>query len=91
MVEVGDCPSPFKHGYLQSINSPCSPPIPWIKASLRLARNRLRSLDDIPADDSRRSYPCFQPDVFHLNLELVEQLEQIATEKSVTQPQTVVA
>ncbi|KAL2832043.1 aldo/keto reductase [Aspergillus cavernicola] len=42
---------------------------------------QLRSLDDLPANDSRRNFPRFQPDVFHLNLKLVEQLEQIVAEK----------
>ncbi|KAL4780695.1 NADP-dependent oxidoreductase domain-containing protein [Aspergillus varians] len=52
---------------------------------------QLRSLDDLPAEDSRRHFPRFQPDVFHLNLKLVERLEQIAAEKKVTLAQAAIA
>lgn len=52
---------------------------------------QLRSLDDLPANDSRRNFPRFQPDVFHLNLKLVKQLEQIAKSKNVTLAQTAIA
>ncbi|RAK96828.1 aldo/keto reductase family protein [Aspergillus ibericus CBS 121593] len=52
---------------------------------------QVRSLDDLPADDIRRLFPRFQPEVFHLNLRLVEGLEQIAAEKKVTLAQTALA
>ncbi|PYI01444.1 Aldo/keto reductase [Aspergillus sclerotiicarbonarius CBS 121057] len=52
---------------------------------------QVRSLDDIPADDFRHLFPRFQPETFHLNLKLVERLEQIAAEKKVTLAQTALA
>jgi pyridoxine 4-dehydrogenase len=42
---------------------------------------RFKSLDDLPADDSRRLYPRFQPENFAVNLELVHRLESLAKEK----------
>ncbi|PWY89696.1 aldo/keto reductase [Aspergillus sclerotioniger CBS 115572] len=52
---------------------------------------QVRSLDDLPADDIRRIFPRFQPEVFHLNLKLVERIEEIAVEKGATLAQTALA
>ena len=52
---------------------------------------QVRSLEDLPPDDIRRLFPRIQPEVFHLNLRLVERLEEIATEKKATLAQTALA
>jgi len=48
---------------------------------------QIHKLDDIPANDSRRNFPRFQPDVFDLNLELVKEIEKLAKAKGYTMPQ----
>src|SRR5580765_8207306 len=45
---------------------------------------RFRSPDDFDANDVRRSFPRFTGDNFQRNLDLVEQVEQLAREKSRT-------
>lgn len=52
---------------------------------------QIHSLDDLAADDMRRRYPRFQPDVFDLNLALVHQLEEIAKKNQITLAQTAIA
>lgn len=47
--------------------------------------------DDLPADDYRRNSPRFQGDNFYRNLELVERVKAIATEKGVTPSQLAIA
>lgn len=39
---------------------------------------QINKLDDIPENDGRRRFPRFQPDVFELNLKLVEEIKQVA-------------
>ncbi|KAL1861587.1 hypothetical protein VTK73DRAFT_7010 [Phialemonium thermophilum] len=48
---------------------------------------RFKSPDDIPDGDFRKYYPRFQPDVFHINLELVKQVEKLAKQKGCTPSQ----
>jgi len=51
----------------------------------------VRSLDDLDADDARRTLPRFQPEAFAANRELVRQVESIAHEKGVTMAQIALA
>jgi len=51
----------------------------------------VRSLDDLDADDARRTLPRFQPEAFAANRELVRQVESIADEKGVTMAQIALA
>ncbi|RZL15450.1 MAG: aldo/keto reductase [Pedobacter sp.] len=51
----------------------------------------IRSIDDIPEDDFRRGIPRFQEAHFHKNIELVEAIESMAKEKSVTSSQLALA
>lgn len=44
---------------------------------------QIRKLEDMDADDLRRHYPRYQPDVFDQNFKLVEAVEQIAKRKGV--------
>src|SRR5919199_8003 len=52
---------------------------------------RYRSLDDLPEGDYRRSSPRFQGENLEKNLELVERVREIASEKGVTPGQLALA
>jgi aryl-alcohol dehydrogenase-like predicted oxidoreductase len=54
---------------------------------------RIRSLEDLPEDDSRRAgrFPRFEGENFQRNLELVERVRQIAEEKAITPGQLALA
>ena len=52
---------------------------------------QIRSIDDLAEDDYRRRAERFQGDNFEKNLDLVAQVEQIATEKGVTPSQLALA
>jgi aryl-alcohol dehydrogenase-like predicted oxidoreductase len=54
---------------------------------------RIRSLEDLPDDDSRRAgrFPRFEGENFRRNLELVERVRQIAEEKAITPGQLALA
>ncbi len=51
----------------------------------------IASPDDLAADDYRRNSPRFQGENFYKNLQLVEQVKAIATEKGVTSSQLALA
>ena len=52
---------------------------------------QIRSPDDLPEDDFRRSNPRFQGENFQRNLDLVERVKEIASEKDVTPGQLAIA
>ncbi|EON67432.1 hypothetical protein W97_06685 [Coniosporium apollinis CBS 100218] len=52
---------------------------------------QIKSPDDIPDDDFRKHMPRFQPDVFDQNMELVRQVEQLASKKKCTSGQVALA
>ncbi len=52
---------------------------------------RFRSIDDLPADDYRRSSPRFTGENFTKNLDLVRKINEIAREKSCTPSQLALA
>ena len=52
---------------------------------------QIRTIDDLPADDFRRSIPRFQEEYFHKNIELVKAVETLAAEKNVTSSQLALA
>ncbi len=52
---------------------------------------RFRSIDDLPEDDFRRVNPRFEGENFDRNLELVEQVEELAEEKGVNAGQLALA
>jgi aryl-alcohol dehydrogenase-like predicted oxidoreductase len=52
---------------------------------------RIQSVDDLDADDFRRSNPRFQGDNFDRNLALVDRVREIAEEKGVTPAQLALA
>ena len=51
----------------------------------------LRKYEDMPKDDHRHHYPRYQPDVFDLNVKLVEALEEVAKERGCTLVQAAIA
>jgi aryl-alcohol dehydrogenase-like predicted oxidoreductase len=51
----------------------------------------LKSPDDFPSDDFRRSIPRFQGENFYKNLELVTEIQKLATEKGITPSQLAIA
>ena len=52
---------------------------------------KIKSLDDLDADDWRRKNPRFQPQNFQKNLDVVARVEEIAREKGATASQLVLA
>lgn len=42
---------------------------------------QIKSVDDIPEDDFRKTLPRFQPENFAINLNLVKELENLAEQK----------
>ena len=52
---------------------------------------RIKSIDDLEADDYRRNNPRFQGGNFRKNLDLVKRIEEIAAEKGVTPAQLALA
>ena len=52
---------------------------------------KIKSIDDLDADDWRRRNPRFQPENFQKNLDLVARVEEIAAEKRVSPSQLALA
>jgi aryl-alcohol dehydrogenase-like predicted oxidoreductase len=52
---------------------------------------RFRTIDDLPADDYRRSSPRFQGENFQKNLDLVRHIESVARQKGCTPSQLALA
>jgi len=56
-----------------------------------LLTGRIKSVDDLPANDRRRLHPRFQPENLARNVKLVEELESMARGQSVTAAQLALA
>lgn len=52
---------------------------------------QIKSIDDLPENDFRRAIPRFQEAHFHKNIELVEAIAALASEKNVTSSQLALA
>ena len=52
---------------------------------------QIKSPDDIPEGDFRKSTPRFQPDVFDENLKLVKEIQTLAQKKGYTPGQVAIA
>ncbi|KAI6757037.1 hypothetical protein HG530_011635 [Fusarium avenaceum] len=52
-----------------------------------LLTGQIKSIDDLPESDIRRHMPRFQPGNFEINLQLVKQVEEMATKRSCTPAQ----
>lgn len=47
----------------------------------------IKTLADLPENDARRYYPRFQPDTFPINIQLVDEVRQLAERKGCTPAQ----
>ncbi len=56
-----------------------------------LLTGRIRTVDDLPANDRRRRHPRFQPDNLTRNVELVAQLDAMAKAKGISSAQLALA
>jgi aryl-alcohol dehydrogenase-like predicted oxidoreductase len=56
-----------------------------------LLTGRIKSVDDLPANDRRRTYPRFQPGNLARNLELVRELEALAVRRGASPAQAALA
>ncbi|MBA3857232.1 MAG: aldo/keto reductase [Cyanobacteria bacterium PR.3.49] len=56
-----------------------------------LLTGQIKSFDDLPADDYRRSDPRYQGDNFAKNLKLVEQVKRVASKHGATAAQVAIA
>lgn len=52
---------------------------------------QIKSFDDIPEGDFRRTFPRFQPENFEVNIKLVRELEKIAKQIGCTPAQLAIA
>ena len=51
---------------------------------------QIKSFDDIPENDYRRTVPRFQPEVFETNLRMVREVEKLAARKGCTSGQVAI-
>ena len=65
--------------------------VPYSPLGRGFLSGQLRSPDDLPAYDFRRTLPRFAPENFHVNLDLVSQVKAIADAKGVTAAQIALA
>ena len=65
--------------------------VPYSPLGRGFLSGELKSLDDLPVDDVRRSQPRFQGENFQKNLELVDKLAQMARMKGCTTSQLALA
>jgi aryl-alcohol dehydrogenase-like predicted oxidoreductase len=65
--------------------------VPYSPLGRGFLSGQIRSIDDLAADDYRRSTPRFQGDNFQKNLDMLDQVNAIAKEKGVTPSQLALA
>lgn len=65
--------------------------VPYSPLGRGFLSGQIKSLDDLAPDDYRRYSPRFQGENFAKNLQLVEQVKEIATQKGVTPGQLAIA
>jgi aryl-alcohol dehydrogenase-like predicted oxidoreductase len=65
--------------------------VPYSPLGRGFLTGTLRSIEDLAADDFRRSNPRFQGDNFHKNLRLADQVNKMAQEKGITASQLALA
>jgi aryl-alcohol dehydrogenase-like predicted oxidoreductase len=65
--------------------------VPYAPLGRGLLTGSIRTIEDLPATDRRRSHPRFQSDNLARNVELVRQLEAFAARKNATAPQIAIA
>jgi aryl-alcohol dehydrogenase-like predicted oxidoreductase len=65
--------------------------VPYSPLGRGFLSGQITTPDDLPADDFRRSNPRFQGENFQRNLDLVERVKEIASERDVTPGQLAIA
>jgi aryl-alcohol dehydrogenase-like predicted oxidoreductase len=65
--------------------------VPYSPLGRGFLTGQIKSFEDLPADDYRRTAPRFQGENFQRNLDLVEQVSEIAREKDCTPAQLALA
>jgi aryl-alcohol dehydrogenase-like predicted oxidoreductase len=65
--------------------------VPFSPLGRGFLSGEIKSIDDLEADDWRRTNPRFQGENFAKNLQLVEKIEEIAAEKDITASQLALA
>ena len=65
--------------------------VPYSPLGRGFLTGRFRTIDDLPADDVRRSHPRFQGENFERNLKLVDRMCDLAREKGCTASQLALA
>jgi aryl-alcohol dehydrogenase-like predicted oxidoreductase len=65
--------------------------VPYSPLGRGFLTGRFRTIDDLPADDVRRSHPRFQGENFEKNLKLVDRICDLAREKGCTPTQLALA
>ncbi|HEY0743986.1 MAG TPA: aldo/keto reductase [Chryseosolibacter sp.] len=65
--------------------------VPYSPLGRGFLTGQIRTIDDLPKDDFRRAIPRFQEAHFHKNIELVEAIGAMASEKGVTSSQLALA
>jgi aryl-alcohol dehydrogenase-like predicted oxidoreductase len=65
--------------------------VPYSPLGRGFLSGQIKSMDDLAEDDFRRRGPRFQGENFQKNLDLVEQVEELANEKGVTPSQLALA
>lgn len=65
--------------------------VPYAPLGRGLLTGRIKSVDDLPPNDRRRSHPRFQAENLKRNVELVRQLEAFAARKNATAAQIAIA
>jgi aryl-alcohol dehydrogenase-like predicted oxidoreductase len=65
--------------------------VPYSPLGRGFLSGQIKSIDDLAEDDFRRRGPRFQGENFQKNLDLVEKVEEIATEKGITPSQLALA
>ncbi|PON21681.1 hypothetical protein TGAM01_v209419 [Trichoderma gamsii] len=81
----------LSNGVAQTCSELKIPIIAYSPLSRGFLTGQIKKLDDIPESDARRLYPRFQPEVFGLNIKLVEEIEQLAKKTGYTMPQVAIA
>ena len=65
--------------------------VPFSPLGRGFLTGRFKAMDDLPADDVRRTYPRFQPGNFESNMDLVRKIEEMAAQKRCTPAQLALA
>ena len=65
--------------------------VPYSPLGRGFITGELKSPDDLPADDFRRSLPKFQGEQFYKNIELLNEIEKLAAEKEILPSQLALA